>query len=57
MGITVIAQCPKCKKTTDHTGKHLSAVELATMETWVIECKLCTHVFLHSVLKREFEDD
>lgn len=49
MAITVIAQCPNCNKTTDHTGQHLSAVELATKEAWAIECILCNHVFLHSV--------
>ncbi|MCK4545047.1 hypothetical protein KAU43_05870 [candidate division WOR-3 bacterium] len=49
MGITVIAQCPKCKKTIEHNGQHLSAVELATKESWVIECILCNHVFLHGI--------
>jgi len=49
VSLTVFASCPNCKKLVEAHGKWLSAVELKTKETWVIECESCGHVFLHNV--------
>ena len=49
MPISVITQCPKCKKSLEATGNYLEAVNLVTKEAWVIECIECRHIFLNGI--------
>ena len=56
MSLKVITTCPICNKTQEATGERLGAIDLLTTEGWVIECRWCRHVYLHSISDK-FNDE